>query len=322
MPHVLVAGRIHEAGVALLKAAPGVTFDLVDEVSTESYLPYLTKADAVLIRTQPMPASAIAAAPGLKIVSRHGVGYDAVDVSALNARGIPLAIVGDVNSRAVAEHAMMMMLAAARRTVRYDRATRDGCWQVRNSFEIVELDGKTLFLLGFGRIGRRLGALAQAFGMTVLAHDPFVPSKVMEHAGVIHVRGMNEALGQADFISLHMPPSPGGPLIGDAQIAVMKPSAIVINTARGGLVDEKALDLALRENRLAGAALDVFAEEPPRPGQPLLANDKVTISPHNAGLTQECAARMAVASVQNILSFFAGELDKTLIVNADQLGVR
>ena len=319
MPHILVAGKIHEAGVTLLKCAPGLTFDLVNEVSVESYAPLVGKADAVLLRTQPMTAAIIAAAPKLKIVSRHGVGYDAVDVAALNARGIPLAIVGDVNSAAVAEHTLMMMLAAARRAVAHDAAARNGNWQVRNNFEAVELGGKTLLLVGFGRIGRRVAKLAQSFGMIVMAHDPFVSIPAFQEAGVETVPEIETALGLADFLSVHVPHSPKGAVIGERQLARMKASAIVINTARGGLIDEAALDAALRGGRLGGAALDVLVEEPPRLDHPLLGNPRITLSPHAAGLTQECAARMAVSSVQNILDCFAGKLDPRLIVNADAI---
>jgi D-3-phosphoglycerate dehydrogenase len=322
MPHILVAGRLHPAGIARLKSAPGFTFTAVDEVSVESYAPLVGTADAVLLRTQPMTAEIVAAAPRLRIVSRHGVGYDAVNVDALSARGIALTIVGDVNSRAVAEHTLMLMLSAARRTVAHDRASRTGQWNIRNRFETVELDGKTLLLLGFGRIGRRVAQLAHAFGMVVSAHDPFVSSDVIAAAGVRPAPGMREALASADVVSLHMPPSPSGPLIGEGELAVMKPSAILINAARGGLVDETALDAALKEGRLFAAGLDVLAEEPPLPGHPLLANERVTISPHSAGLTEECAARMAVASVQNIINYFDGTLDQRLVVNAGALATR
>lgn len=320
MPHILIAGPIHERGMELLKSAPGITHTLIKEISTESYLPHLGEADAIVLRTQPMPSSAIALAPRLKIVSRHGVGYDAVDVVALNARSIPLAVVGDVNSRAVAEHTMMLMLAAARRTIAYDRATREGPWNYRNSFEAVELDGKTLFLLGFGRIGRRVARLAQAFGMTVEAHDPFVTPDQMAALEVRPARSIEDGLANADFVSLHLPFSPTGPVISGQELAAMKPSAIIINAARGGLVDELALDRALREGKLAGAGLDVLAQEPPKRDHPLLSNPRVTFSPHTAGLTAECAARMAVASVQNVLDCFNGRLDPSLVVNAEAIG--
>ncbi|MBZ0259014.1 MAG: hydroxyacid dehydrogenase [Hyphomicrobiales bacterium] len=318
MPHILVAGKIHEDGVALLKSTPGITFDLVSEVSLNSYAPLAGKADAILIRTQPMPASVIAEAKRLQIVSRHGVGYDAVDISALNARGIPLVIVGDVNSRAVAEHTLMLMLAAARCTVAHDIAIRSGNWQVRNQFQTCELDGKALLLIGFGRIGRRVASLAQAFGMIVMAHDLYAEPRILAEAGVGEVTDLDAAYASADYISLHVPASSNGPLLGPRELSLLKPTAIVVNTARGELIDESALDEALRAGRLGAAAIDVLVDEPPRRDHPLLLNPRVTISPHSAGLTRECAARMAVASVRNILDYFAGTIDRRLLVNASE----
>ena len=320
MVHILVVGPIHAAGWERLKSSPGIGFKRIDEVSVESYAPFVGDADAVLIRTQPLPAEVIAKASKLKIVSRHGVGYDAVDVAALNARGIPLAIVGDVNSRAVAEHTLMLMLSAARRTVAHDRASRNGQWNIRNAFATVELDGKNLLILGYGRIGRRVAELARAFGMQVSAHDPLVAAETMASAGVHYAASVHAALGTADYVSLHIPLSPQGPRIGEAELALMKPTAIIVNAARGGLIDEVALDQALRHGRLGAAGIDVLLAEPPPADHPLLANDKVTISPHSAGLTEECAARMAVSSVQNILDFFAGRLDPSLVVNAAAIG--
>jgi D-3-phosphoglycerate dehydrogenase / 2-oxoglutarate reductase len=269
----------------------------------------------VLIRTQPMTAAHIALALRLKIVSRHGVGFDAVDADALKARGIPLAIVGDVNSRAVAEHTLMLMLTAARKVVAHDRAVREGHWNYRNQFDAVELDGKLLFIHGFGRIGRRVAELAKAFGMRVAAHDPFVNTAAMDEAGVQRVDDPRDAYTSADFITLHVPASPKGWLIAATELAMMKSTAILINAARGGLIDEVALDAALRSGALRGAALDVLVAEPPRPDHPLLGNPAVTITPHHAGLTQECAKRMAIAAVQNIIDCFDGRLDERLVVN-------
>ena len=322
MAHILVAGKLHPAGIERLKAAQGMTFTLVDEISLESYLPHVAEADAIVLRTQPMTAEVVAAAPRLSIVSRHGVGYDAVDVKALSARHIPLAIVGDVNSRAVAEHTLMLMLAVARKAAQHDAAIHRGEWNVRNRFETVELDGKSLLLVGFGRIGRRVAELARAFGMTVAAYDPFVKPDAMAKHGVRPTADLVKALADADYVSLHMPGSTAGAVIFEEEINTMKPGAILINAARGGLVDEVLLDRALREGRLGGAGLDVLAAEPPAPDHPLLSNDRVLLSPHAAGLTAECAARMAVASVQNVLDHFAGRLDPALVVNAAEIGYR
>jgi D-3-phosphoglycerate dehydrogenase len=320
MPHILVAGRIHEQGLEVLKNAKGFTFEVVDEVSRESYVPLLAKADALLIRTQPLDEAAIAEAPNLKIVSRHGVGYDAVDVEALNARKIPLCIVGDVNSRAVAEHTLMLMLSAARRTAAHDQALRKGEWKVRNAFETIELDGKTLLVMGLGRIGRRVAALAQAFGMKVIGLDPMVPASAMKDLNVTPATDLRDTLKVADYVTLHVPLIGGKPVIGADELAVMKPSAILINTARGGLIDEAALNTALLSRKLYGAGLDVFAAEPPKSDNVLLSNPFVTLSPHSAGLTAECAARMGVAAAQNILDLFAGKLERSLVVNAKEIG--
>ncbi len=320
MKRILVAGKIHAEGIALLRRRTDIMIDLVEAVTTEAYRPHLAETHAVLLRTQPMTAAEIAMAPKLQIVSRHGVGFDAVDVSALNARKIPLAIVGDVNSRAVAEHTLMLMLSAARRTVAHHVASTSGNWNERNRFDSTEVDGKSLLVLGFGRIGRRVAELGKAFGMAVTAFDPFVTAEQMRALGVQHAADMLAALADADFVSVHLPGG-NGPAIGAEELSRMKSSAIIVNAARGGIVDELALDQALRERRLRAAALDVLAEEPPNASHPLLSNPHVTISPHNAGLTEECAMRMAVAAAQNILDCFDGKLDRKLIVNADAIGL-
>ena len=315
MPHVLVVGPLHDSGLAILRNAPGVTLDIVNQPTLEAYAPFAPKADAILIRTQPMPASVIAAATRLKIVSRHGVGYDAVDVAALSARGIPLAIVGDVNSISVAEHAMMLMLALSKQATTYDAAVRGTGWGTRNRFTAFELAGKTLLLLGFGRIGRLVAVRAMAFGMRVEAYDPFVAKTAIEAAGAVPAAELDAAYARADVVSVHMPRTDGKAIMGARELALLKPSAVVINTARGGLIDEVALAVALASGKLAGAGLDVFDAEPPPPDHPLLREPRAILSPHIAGLSIESAERMAVSSAQNILDFFAGRLDLSLIVN-------
>jgi D-3-phosphoglycerate dehydrogenase len=316
MPHLLIAGKLHPSGLDLLRSAP-MTFDYVEEISEASYQAHLPKADALVIRTQPLSAASIAKAPGLKIVSRHGVGYDAVDLPALNGRGIPLCIVGDVNSSGVAEHAMMLILAATHRLIAADRATRGGDWGWRNGLQTHEVAGKRLLILGFGRIGQKLAGLARAFGMEVAAHDPFLPPDRWPE-GTECEPDLALALPRADAVSLHLPRGEG--LVLDAAaLAAMKPSAVVVNTARGGLLDEVALADALRAGRLGGAGIEVFDREPPDAEHPLYGIDRAVLTPHNAALTVECAERMALASVRNVLDFFAGKLDPALIVNKDHL---
>lgn len=314
MPHVLVAGKIHRSGVELLRAAPGVTFDLVEDASDASYVPFVGTADGIVIRTQPFTAATLAQAPRLRVLSRHGVGYDSVDGAALAARGVPLVVCGDVNSVSVAEQTMMLMLACAKRALRADRAVRDGGWSWRNGFEAGELGGKRLLVVGYGRAGRHAARMAAGFGMEIRAFDPILAARGWPEGPVAPAASLTEALGWADFVTLHAPKT-DRPVIGAAELAAMKPTAILVNTARGGVVDEAALVAALAEGRLGGAGLDVFEDEPPAADNPLLAMDRVVLSPHIAGLTAECAERMAVASVQNVLDFFAGRLDPALVVN-------
>ena len=315
MPHVLVAGRIHQAGIDVLRAAPGFTFDLVDEVSTESYAPKMPDADALLIRTQPLPASVIETAPHLQVVSRHGVGYDSVDATALTARRIPLAVVGDVNSRAVAEQTFALMLALAKRVTAHDRAVREGNWSLRNSFSARELGDRRLLLVGYGRIGRLVGDMARAFGMHVMVHDPFQTADAIRAMGAEPVGSLADGLAIADVVSLHLPKSGNKALIGAEELALMRRDAFLINTGRGGLVDEEALADALDAGRLGGAGIDVFVAEPPAGQDRLLRSDRAVLSPHIAGLTEECTIRMGEVAARNIVDFFAGRLDPKLVVN-------
>ncbi len=321
MPHVLVAGKLHPSGIELLDASPGVTYEYVEDVSEPSYAPLIGKADGLVIRTQPLSAPTVARAERLKIVSRHGVGYDAVDLPSLNRRGIALAIVGDVNSVSVAEHAMMLLLAATKRLIRADRSVRDNEWGWRNRLEASELAGKRLLILGFGRIGRHLARMAATFGMDVRAYDPFLERQGWPEGPVAPVSDLQAGLAWADAVSVNVPKAER-PVIGAEELSAMKPTAVLINTARGGVVDEAALIAALREGRIAAAGIDVFDDEPPAADHPLFAFDQVILTPHIAGLTAECGERMAISSVQNVLDFFAGRIDSALVVNGAELNGR
>ena len=314
MPHLLIAGKLHPAGLALLDGAEGVTYDYVEAITEPSYAPLIGGADGLVIRTQPLSAATVAQAGRLKIVSRHGVGYDSVDVAALNARRIPLCIVGDVNSLSVAEHAMALILASAKRLIRADRSVRSGPWGWRNAMEAQEISGKNLLILGYGRSGRHLARMAQGFAMKIRAFDPYLLKQGWPDGPAAAVATLAEGLAWADVISTHAPKG-GKPILGAEDFAQMKPGVVVVNTARGGVVDEAALAEALREGRVGAAGLDVFEDEPPAQDHPLLGFDQVILSPHIAGVTAQASERMAVASVQNALDFFAGKLDPALLVN-------
>ena len=315
MPHILVAGKLHPSGVTLLNSLPDVTFDYVEEVSEQSYAPLIGKADALVLRTQPLSAETVAKADRLRVVSRHGVGYDAIDLPSLNERGIALTIVGDINSVSVAEHAMMLILAASKRVLRADQSVRHaGDWGWRNKLEAEEISGKNLLVIGYGRIGRHLARMASGFGMEVRAFDPFLQSHGWPEGPVSSVDTLLDGLSWADVVSVNVPKA-DKPLISHAEFAVMRRGAILVNTARGGIVEESALFDALRSGQIGAAGLDVFDEEPPAADNPLSNLDQVILSPHIAGLTRECGERMAVASVQNVIDFFSGKIDPALIVN-------
>lgn len=319
MPRILVGGKLHPSGLDLLYGAADCDIDYLEEISTESLIPKLFEADALLIRTQDLPGEMIEKSKKLKMVSRHGVGFDAVDVEALNRRAIPLAIVGDVNSRTVAEHAMMLILATAKRLLQMHAAAHGEAWSYRNSFEARELYGKSLLIIGYGRIGRHLAKLAQAFAMRVLVHDPYLDPAQLSDSQVTACPDLMAALPKADYVSLHTPKA-DRPILTARELAAMKTSAVVINTARGGMVEEAALAEALNSGGLAGAGLDVFEDEPPRANHPLSRAKNTILTPHAAGLTRECAERMAISSAQNILDFFAGKLDAALVVNRTAIG--
>jgi D-3-phosphoglycerate dehydrogenase len=314
MTHVLVAGKLHPSGRKILDSAPGFTVKYIEEVSEPSYAPFIQDADALLIRTQPLSAATVARASRLKIVSRHGVGYDAIDVAALNERGTALAICGDVNSSSVAEHAVMMILAAAKQVLRADASVRHGPWAWRDNLESQDVRNRKLLLLGYGRIGRHIAKMAAGFEMEIRAFDPFLLKAGWPEGDVTPVENLNEGLGWADIVSVNVPRS-DGPLIGAEEFGVMKDGVILVNTARGGIVDEAVLVDALRSGKVSAAGLDVFEEEPMPQDHPFAQFDQLVLSPHVAGVTDGAAERMAIGSAQNIIDFFAGRIDPALIVN-------
>lgn len=313
MPHVLVAGKIEAAGLAMLREAEGITYDYVEDVSEESYRPYIARADGMVIRTQPLSAASIAIADRLRIVSRHGVGYDSIDLEALRARGVALAIAGDVNSLSVAEHTIGLFFALSKKVIAADAAVRVGDWAWRDRERPFELAEKKLLVLGMGRIGKRVAELASRLGVLVSGYDPQVANSAWSHTGIERAVDLHSALASADLVSVSVPKG-DRPIIGAPELHAMKPTAFLVNTARGGVVDETALLAALSNGEIAGAGLDVFEDEPPLPSNHLLQSEKVIVSPHVAGLTVESARRMSIASVENVLNYFDGRLDPELLV--------
>jgi len=323
-PRILVAGRIADVGLGILARA-GAAVEVMDAPTPAAIGAAIPEVDALIIRVATMPAACVADARRLRVVSRHGVGYDNLPLPELTARGIPVAVVGAVNAAPVAEQALWFMLTLARRGVRNHRAVAAGRW--RDNFRPgAELDRARLLLLGCGRVGREVARRARAFGMLVSGFDPGVDTAELRAAGIDAVTDWRAGIKDADCISLHLPltDSTRGLIDADA-IAAMKPGAHLINTARGGLVDEAALVAALRAGHLGGAGLDVFEEEPPPPDSALRAAAadpalNLVLSPHSAALTHACLARMATVAAQNALDALAGKLNPELTVNAEVLG--
>jgi D-3-phosphoglycerate dehydrogenase len=261
------------------------------------------------------------AAGDMKVVTRIGVGYDAVDVAALSRRNIPLMVVGIANSPSVAEQALFMMLMLAKRANEMHALVRDGKWAARLGKLPYDLFGKTLLIVGFGRIGTRTARRCLAMEMNVLVYDPYKSAEEVKAAGCEAIGDLDAALPRADFVSIHCPKTPETlEMFNAARLRRMKPSAYLVNTARGGIIDEAALYDALSSGRLAGAGLDVFQQEPPAAPHPLFELSNVVVAPHVAGVTWEAVDRMSEQTARNILSALDGEPIRQNVINQDVLG--
>jgi D-3-phosphoglycerate dehydrogenase / 2-oxoglutarate reductase len=257
----------------------------------------------------------------MKVVTRIGVGFDAVDVPALSRRKVPLMVAGTANSPSVAEQALFMMLTLAKRAVEMHAIVKDNKWAARLGMLPYDLFGKTVLIIGFGRIGTRTAKRCLAMEMTVLIYDPYKPAAEITAAGCEPVADLDAALPRADFVSIHCPKNPETVgMFNAARLARMKAAAYLINTARGGIVDEKALYDALVSGRLAGAGLDVFEQEPPPAGHSLFALPNVIMAPHVAGVTREAVDRMSEQTARNILSALDGQPIRQNVINPDVLG--
>jgi D-3-phosphoglycerate dehydrogenase len=315
--HVLVIGKIHDAGMQILNDRDGLSVDVVNDPGAGVPQHKIEQSDAILIRYGVLAETQIENAKRLRVVSRHGVGCDNLPVDALTARGIPVTTVGPVNAVSVAELALAMMLSLSKKIAQYDNAVRTGGWSIRDSLAVSELAGKTLLLLGFGRIGREVAKRAVGFDMEILIYDPMISHETASNAKVSKVDNWCNVLDRVDVISLHMPLTADTRNIIDADVlAEMRPSAIIINTARGGLVDESALSNALRTRMIAGGAgIDTFETEPPDLESPLLSLPNIVLSPHSAALSEEAAMRMGVVAAKNVIAGLAGQLNPELVFN-------
>lgn len=299
---VLVTQPIHESGTALLE--PHFAVRVAPDASPETLLAEARDAHAILVRTAPITRELIEAAKDLQIIARHGVGVDEVDVAAARARGIMVTNAPGSNSAAVAEHALALILALVKQLKPLGAAVAQGGWR-DGANAPGDLAGKRLGLVGFGAIGQAVARLALAFGVVVSAFDPTASPTVLPE--VRRAAGLADLLGDSDILSLHCPLTPvTHHLIDAAALAALPSGAFVVNTARGGLIDEAALRAALDAGHLGGAALDVFESEPPSSSEPLRDHPRVLITPHAAGTTPGALERMGVMAAECIAARLTG----------------
>jgi len=316
MKKILIVQPIHERGVQVFDNRFEVR--VASDPSVATVIREIKGVEGVVVRTAPFTREIIEAADALKVIGRHGVGVDNIDVKAATEKGIVVVNTPNANATSVAEHTLMVIGALAKRAVVYDRATRNGNWEIRNSYKAMDLDGKTLGLVGIGRIGSMVAKrAAAAYNMKVIAYDPYVRPEAAGKMGVSLVAQMDDVFKLADVVSLHTPLTPETRgFVNESKLRLMKPTAFLVNLSRGEVINEKDLCAALKSGVIAAAALDVYDPEPPLKDNPLFGLDKVILSPHSAALTEECVIRMATGAAEGIVEVLSGNRPQ-FVVNPD-----
>ena len=320
---IAVMGEIHPDGWQILKNVNFNCFEITD-FKESNLLKELENVDGILLRTSQLNKDLLSQCNNLKIVSRHGVGYDNVDIKYLNQNKIALGITSTSNAVSVAEHVLTSFLHLTKNIHLSDQLTREGRFTEKSSLpNFFELYQKNVVIFGFGRIGRAVAKRCLGFEANVYVYDPFVNKKTIEENNC-KVIDKIDGIKLADYISIHLPlNNETENFIGKTELSLMKETAIIINTARGGIINEESLVNALINKKIFGAGLDVFETEPPAKNHPLFSLENVILSPHNAALTLECRKRMAVEAAENIVFFLSKKENLNLnnIVNKSEMGL-
>jgi D-3-phosphoglycerate dehydrogenase len=316
MKKIAIIEEIHKDGIDLIENNPNYEFELITDVSENNLIKRLPEFDACTLRVTRLDENILKHCPNLKAISRHGVGIDNVDLNYIKNNKISLLITATANAVAVAEHVLSMFLCLSKSIMTYDKEVRAGNFKNNaTKIQTFELLNKKILIAGFGRIGKKLISRCLAFNTKVYIYDPYIEDEVVKNYGGIKVNNFEDGLTEADYVSLHMPlTTETKNLINYNVLKKMKKNSIIVNTARGGIINEGDLEKALNENLIFGAALDVFSTEPIEKNNPLLDNKKVILSPHSATFTNECTSRMAIETTQNIIDFFENKLNKSMIV--------
>ncbi len=317
---VLMVQGLHEEGQKLLLQRDDIEPITIMSANEDEILEAAKEVHGITVRTANISRKIIQNSKNLQVVSRHGVGYDSIDVDALNDCGIPLAIAAHSNMISVAEHAMFMLLALSKNVFYYDQFARKADWTSRWDIRAWDVAEKNLLVIGFGRIGSRLVKRALAFDMKVFVYDPYVEALEIKKSGANHVKNFLDALPQMDAVSLHCPKNEETTnMFSENEFKIMKESAFLINCARGGIINEVALLDALKSNKIRAAGIDVYDDEPSTSSNPLFSLDNILLSPHIAGVTQEATIRMSRQAVQNVLDVFDDKVDPEVIINKNVL---
>jgi len=316
MKKIAIIEQIHKDGLDILEKNSGFHYELITDVSEENLIEKLPEFDGCTLRVTKLNKNILKNCPKLKVISRHGVGYDNVDLDYVKNNNITLLITATANAVAVAEHVIYMMLSISKSINRYDQEVRSGYFKKNAStIETVELFKKEILIVGFGRIGKSLIKRCLGFEMKVNIFDPFVSKEIISQFGGNKIDNFDEGLKKCDYLSLHIPLTEKTKnMINISKLKIMKKNSIIINTSRGGIINELDLNKALNENIIFGAGLDVFEKEPINIDNPILKNKKVLLSPHSATFTNECKSRMSIETTKNIIDFFENKLDKSMIV--------
>lgn len=306
MYNIVLSHALYKPGMDALEGKANVI--IPNNGDSDAILDKLKEADGFILRIGKIDRKAIEACERLKVITRPGVGVDNVDVVAATEKGIPVVICPAANSRAVAEHTFALLFAISKNIVESDNETRKGNFAIRNKYAAVEVQGKTISILGFGNIGKELARMCLGIGMKVIVYDPFVTAEAAAAMGCGYSKDLMVAVASGDYVSLHMPSMPQTRgLIGKAQFEAMKPTAFFLNCARGDIVDETALIEALQNKAIAGAGVDVLVDEPMKAEHPLMKLANCIVTPHMAAQTQETTRKTVLMSVEGTLAVLNGE---------------
>ena len=311
-----IVDQIHEDGIKILKDHPKFEYEIIKDISKKNLIKELPKFDGLALRLTKLDEEILSACKKLKVISRHGVGYDNVNTNFLKKNNIKLLITATANAVTVAEHVMFMLLNISKGKTLYDDAVRSGFFKenVRKN-DTFELYNKTVLIVGFGRIGKILVKRFLGFEMKVKVFDPFVNENIIKSFGAVKIEDLKKTLSEIDVVTLHVPLNEKTNNLFDINVFKnMKKNSVIINTSRGGIINEKDLDKALNDRIIFAAGLDVFLKEPIEKNNPLLKNKNVLLSPHASTLTKECILRTAKETIQNLIDFFENKTKNEMVV--------